>query len=88
MKSLWTCFARGCLTSHRYELLFKTKQTIMNATCLKNMTRSSADQVYTQNAEMRPLGCSMILIAYDIENGACVYKTDPAGYYSAFKACR
>ena len=23
--------------------------------------------------------------AYDEENGACVYKTDPAGYYSAFK---
>merc|ERR1711931_64706 len=32
-------------------------------------------------------GCSMILIAYDDEIGACVYKTDPAGYYSAFKAC-
>ena len=30
----------------------------------------------------------MILIAYDIELGAVVYKTDPAGYYSAFKACR
>ena len=29
----------------------------------------------------------MILIAYDDELGACVYKTDPAGYYSAFKAC-
>merc|ERR1739836_248304 len=27
------------------------------------------------------------MVAYDDELGPCIYKSDPAGYYSAFKAC-
>jgi len=47
---------------------------------------ANINQVHTQRAGMRPLGCSMILIGIDSERGPQIFKLDPAGYYVGYKA--
>ncbi|RKP10897.1 nucleophile aminohydrolase [Thamnocephalis sphaerospora] len=47
---------------------------------------ANINQLYTQQAAMRPLGVSMILAGVDDEKGPMLYKSDPAGYYVGYKA--
>jgi len=53
-----------------------------------HLARRMADlnQFYTQNAEMRSLGCAMIMLAYDREEGPQIFIIDPAGYYRSMDA--
>ncbi|ODN83442.1 hypothetical protein L202_01582 [Cryptococcus amylolentus CBS 6039] len=47
---------------------------------------ANINQVYTQRAGMRPMGISMILIGQDDERGPQLFKLDPAGYFTGYKA--
>eukprot|EP01033_Poteriospumella_lacustris_P006947 gene6945-5009_t len=42
-------------------------------------------QVYTQEASSRTLACFILLIGFDDEKGAQVFKIDPAGHYLPYK---
>jgi len=44
-------------------------------------------QLYTQHAFMRPLGVETICVSVDDEHGPQIFKVDPAGQFTGFKAC-
>ncbi|XP_022210479.2 proteasome subunit alpha type-6-like [Drosophila obscura] len=44
------------------------------------------NQLYSMHPEIRPLGCSMIMIDYD-ENEPTLHMTDPSGDFNSYKGC-
>lgn len=55
------------------------------------LAKRAADlaQIYTQHANMRPLGIAMIIIGIDVEGENKIpqlFRCDPAGYYVGYKA--
>jgi 20S proteasome subunit alpha 1 len=43
------------------------------------------NQFYTQTAEMRSLGTMLLLLSYDDEDGAQIFRIDPAGYFKGIR---
>lgn len=66
------------------EFRYKYGYDIPCSVLAKRMANLS--QIYTQRAYMRPLGIILTFISYDEETGPAIFKCDPAGYYTGYKA--
>jgi len=78
--------ARSQVSRARHEAgNYQYKNGVPMSTDIMCKRIADINQVYTQNAEMRPLGCSMMAISWEKDKGPCLFRSDPAGYYSAHK---